>query len=98
MQKTSVQILKNNACGKLFRRSLINEHRFPVGVNYEDIIFSYNTLSTAKKAVFLNKDLYFYLRHEGSITSVCSEKNLNDFIKYQFLKVYLKYQKQRCRS
>ena len=88
------KILKNNACGKLFRSTLIKEHRFPVGVNYEDIIFSYETLSDAKKAVFLNQDLYFYLRHEGSITSVCSEKNLNDFanaIIYRFNDVLEKH-------
>ena len=57
-----------NLCwNKIYRRSLVESIRFPVGRAYaEDIAFTFRALLPAGKAVFLNKDLYLYRKREGS--------------------------------
>jgi len=74
------KILESYVCGKLFKASLVKNNQFVVGVTYEDNIFSYDTLESAEKVVYVDKECYFYLKHKGTITATCSEKNLLDFI------------------
>ena len=72
LQKT----IKNFGC-KLYRKDvLIN---FPVGVTYEDIVFSLEVIMRSKRVVYTNKSLYNYLKRNNSITATISSKNLNDF-------------------
>lgn len=68
--------IKNFVC-KLYKKSVLSD--FPVGVTYEDIVFSFQVLKKAKKVVYINKNSYNYLKRGGSITATISEKNLMDF-------------------
>ena len=68
--------IKNFVC-KLYKKDILCD--FPVGVTYEDIVFSFDVLSKAKKVVYTNRSCYNYLKRSGSITATVSEKNLNDF-------------------
>ena len=68
--------IKNFVC-KLYKKSILCE--FPVGVNYEDIIFSFEVLRKAKRVVYQNSCFYNYLKRKGSITATITEKNLVDF-------------------
>lgn len=68
--------IKNFVC-KLYKKDVMTY--FPVGVNYEDIVFSFEVLNAAKKVVYMNVRKYNYLKRRGSITAIVSEKNLNDF-------------------
>lgn len=68
--------IKNFVC-KLYKKSILCE--FPVGVNYEDIIFSFEVLRKAKRVVYQNSCFYNYLKRKGSITATITEKNLIDF-------------------
>jgi len=68
--------IKNFVC-KLYKREVLTD--FPVDINYEDIVFSFEVMNMAKKVVYMNARKYNYLKRRGSITAIVSEKNLNDF-------------------
>lgn len=68
--------IKNFVC-KMYKKSVICY--FPVGVNYEDIVFTFEVMRNAKRVVFMNKRGYNYLKRTGSITATITEKNLQDF-------------------
>ena len=66
-------IMKTDAsvCNKIFRKDLINKHQieFPKKLNNEDYYFYSAYMSISKTCYFLNRKLYKYIRHEGSIMS-----------------------------
>lgn len=57
------------SCGKLYRKELFNEIRFPVGKYHEDEFTSHLLISRASKIVYSNKILYFYYQRPNSITN-----------------------------
>ena len=71
---------QNIVWNKLYKKETIGESRFPVGVNYEDVYFSYEVLTKAKKISYKNIECYFYLKRASSISATCSEKNIKDFL------------------
>ena len=71
---------KSYACTKLYKKELLQNNRFKVGTNYEDLLFNYEVMKKANILAYINKECYFYLKRRNSITATCSEKNLNDFI------------------
>jgi len=68
--------IKNFVC-KLYKKTVLSY--FPVGVTYEDIVFSFEVLNKARRVVYMNTRCYNYLKRKGSITAIVSEKNLKDF-------------------
>lgn len=68
---------KNFVWNKLFKKSVVCS--FQVGINYEDIVFGFNVLSTINKVTYINRNCYFYLKRNSSITATMTEKNLQDF-------------------
>lgn len=75
---------KNYAWNKLYKKELINNHRFLCGMNYEDVAFTYEVLKDAKRVAYINKKCYFYLKRRDSISATCSEKNLDNFLDIVF--------------
>ena len=75
-----MKTFKNYVCNKLYKRELVAKNKFICGINYEDIPFTYQILNQAERVAYINKKCYFYLKRSGGITSVFSEKNLNDFL------------------
>lgn len=59
--------------GKLFKRSLFQDIRFPKGKLYEDMYVNYLLYFKALNAVIINAPLYFYRQRSGSITNETSE-------------------------
>lgn len=57
------------ACGKLFKRYIFNDIRFPKGKHYEDSATDHLWYAKAQKTVYTNRALYYYLQREGSIKS-----------------------------
>lgn len=67
-----------SACNKIFRRELVGELRFPVGLWYEDFYFSAMMLIRAKKVEYVREPLYIYRRHQDStMRNNNSAKNLD---------------------
>lgn len=58
---------------KLYRRELFESIRFPDGHIYEDIATAHKFFNACKAIYVLDKPLYLYRKHEGSITS-CPNK------------------------
>ncbi len=59
----------NSAWGKMYRTSLFNGVRYPVGLVYEDLPTTYKLLIKAKKVAFKNDETYYYLLRNGSLDS-----------------------------
>lgn len=55
-------------CGKLYRRSLFCEIRYPVGKYHEDEFVTYKLLYKSTKIVTTSAKLYYYLQRSNSIT------------------------------
>ena len=67
-----------SACNKLFRRSLIGDAQFPVGLWYEDLSFVTKLLFKTDRIAVIHEPFYRCHCRAGSImNSVASKKNLD---------------------
>lgn len=83
------QIISNHAWGKLYRKSLFNDVRYPIGQNYEDVATTHKLFYKANEIAYTDKGLYFYRSRIGAITQTPTEKNITDFIKsYESVKAF----------
>lgn len=55
-------------CRQLFRRSLFEKLRFPIGLPYEDVLTLPRILLNVRKVIFIPDILYNYFQRPGSIT------------------------------
>lgn len=55
--------------GKLYKKELFSDIKFPVGKLHEDEFTTYKLYLSAKNIVFINEALYFYRQRSGSIMS-----------------------------
>lgn len=86
-----------SSTNKIFRKAVLDKYhlQFPEGKCYEDAYFCAAYFCTSQTAYFLNKQLYNYVRHAGSIMSqTWSKDTANDhaidhlhiaFMLYDFL-------------
>ena len=58
----------NYAWGKLYRKDLFCELRYPEGKNFEDTFTTYKALFAGQYIAFLDCGLYFYFKNEAGIT------------------------------
>lgn len=56
------------ACGKLYRREIFRNLRFPEGKIYEDLHVYLDVLLSCQKIAILNTALYYYYKNPASIT------------------------------
>ena len=80
--------IDNSACNKLFKKTLFEEIKFPVGIWYEDLGCIPIVLSKAKKVVKVNQAFYNYFQREGSIMNTYSEKSLDIYKALQLVDNY----------
>lgn len=68
----------SSSCNKLFKASIFNTLRFPVGMLYEDTAIRFHTLFQAKKICITDAVLYYYYLSPNSIMrSPFKEKSLD---------------------
>ena len=65
---TAVDAATELAWNKLYRKSLFEGIRYPVGKVYEDIATTYKLVHASRKSVFSDKNLYVYRKRPGSIS------------------------------
>ena len=65
---TAVDMGTELAWNKLYRKSLFESIRYPVGKVYEDIATTYKLVHASQKSVFSDKCLYVYRKRPGSIS------------------------------
>lgn len=66
------------ACCKLYKRSLFDEIKFPVGRYHEDEFTTYKLCFCCERIAYVDSPLYFYVQREGSITHAFAEKRMED--------------------
>lgn len=67
------------AWNKLYSRKLFHTVSYPEGYFYEDIGTTYKTVLLADTIYYLDDVLYYNCYHEGSITTLKTEKTLRDY-------------------
>ena len=77
----------NAAWNKLYSRNIFNTVSYPEGYYYEDVGTTYKTILQAGSIYLLDKVLYFYCYYDGSITTLKTEKALQDWIE-MFMQQY----------
>lgn len=70
------------AWNKLIKREILEENpevRFPKGLRYEDVEFTYKLVPYIEKVSFLKKPCVHYVQREGSISNEQNERNKEIF-------------------
>lgn len=66
-------LLENNfnltATMKLYKKSILKDLEFPIGMLHEDVGFTYKAIMNSKKITFIPKPYYIYYHHAQSIIS-----------------------------
>lgn len=73
---TNEKITFVTAWGKLFKKNLLKNIRFPKSVIHEDEYTTYKLLYIANRTAFLDIPLYCYLQREGSIMDKASPRSI----------------------
>lgn len=82
------------ACGKLYRRDIFRDLRFPEGEIYEDLHVYLKVLLSCEKIAILDAPLYWYYRNPSSITR--SEYLAYDrFGEFEVRESYIRFFKER---
>ena len=68
------------AWGKIYRKEIISNFRFPVGIVTEDTVFNLKILLASKSIVYINKASYIDRVRSGSISNTWDEKWIKDCI------------------
>lgn len=56
-----------SACGKIYKKKIIENCPYPNGIYYEDLATTYKIIENCKSIVYLDKSNYFYVQRSGSI-------------------------------
>ena len=82
---------KQVACyvpGRLYRKTLWNDVRFPKGKKWEDVSTTYKILLKVEQIAFVHNDFYYYFFNNSGIT--CSEWSPSHFEEFKAYKQQLK--------
>lgn len=95
-EKAIEEILKQklfdtSAGGKLFKKEIFNEIKFPKGKLYEDLRTIYKTFEKAKKITYISEKKYFYRKRPNSITTAkFSDKQMDLYFALEEIEKFLK--------
>lgn len=82
----------NYAWGKIYKKSLFFDVRFPEGKNFEDVFTTYKALYKCEKLAFLDEPLYCYFKNEEGITR--SPWNKSELVILDGMKEQLEFYKK----
>ena len=69
VERAYLELQVDSACVFLYRKSLINDIRFPEGRTSEDIPFNFAIFQKAKRFVYLPARKYYYYQNSDSISN-----------------------------
>lgn len=81
----------NYAWGKLYRKDLFFDIRFPEGKNFEDVFTTYKALYKCESLAYLSEPLYCYFKNEEGITH--SLWNKSELVIFEGMKEQLDFYK-----
>ncbi len=88
------RLVKNYLWDKIYKRSLFDGIRFPLGRTYEDIATLYRVFARIQKFAFSNVPGYYYRIHASSITG----ESMNPVREYDCFHFFLKQREFAVRS
>lgn len=68
------------AWGKIYKKEIIANFRFPIDRIGEDALFNLKALLDSKKVVYVNKSAYIYRVREGSLSNTWTDEWIRDAI------------------
>jgi len=85
--------ITNSASGKIYKRELFNDIKFPIGKLYEDLGTTYKLFSNSDKIAFSNSIVYYYYKNNSNsiVNSKYSKRELDRLF---FAKEELEYVKK----
>ena len=84
-----LQMITNQACAKLYKRTLFEGVSYPLGLHYEDIATTFKLYDKARIISHTDSGLYCYRVRMGAITSNIRKKDIDDMWKaYENVKRY----------
>lgn len=72
--------INNHVWNKLYRRSLWENIRFPVGHVFEDIDTTYRIIDQCERIYVIDEPLYLKRKHSGTITNTLTKKNIEEWL------------------
>lgn len=79
-------------CNKIFKRDILskNDILFPIGIRYEDIVFTYKLLPHIKNISYVNGSFYYYIQRGSSLSNEQNSKVRDIFECFDILRKYYK--------
>lgn len=69
-----------SAWGKLYERRLFDDVKYPEGRLYEDLGTTYKLILKSENVIFIDKELYFYLQRDNSISAMKYNHRKDDYL------------------
>lgn len=76
--------VETSAWGKLYKREIIEDLRYPVGKLYEDILVTYEAIKRSKRIAVIENIDYYYFQRENSIQNMQFNKKKLDGVENCF--------------
>lgn len=73
------------SCGKIYKKSLFDNIRFPIGKFHEDEFTTYILYYNAKKIIYTSEILYYYYQRTGSIASTRHPWDVLDYLEQRYI-------------
>ena len=80
--------LKSQSCAKIYKLSLFEKVRFPMGVLNEDEFTTYRVVYISKKVAITTLKAYYYYQHPGSIMDQIANRLKNNPHLFDWLDAY----------
>ena len=79
-------------CNKIFKRDVISKQNilFPVGIRYEDIVFTYKLLPYVKTISYIDEAFYYYIQRGSSLSNEQNSKVRDIFEGLDIVREYYK--------
>lgn len=86
---TNIRVM---VCNKIYKREIIidNQITFPVGLKYEDILFTYKILPYTNKISYIDEGLYYYVQRSDSLINNQTAKVRDIFTILDYVEDYYK--------
>lgn len=86
--------ITNSAWAKLYKKELFFNVEYPKGKVYEDLGTTYKLLYKAKKVVYADCRIYYYVQRKESIMHSCSKKRIED--RFEISDEIIDWSKKKC--
>ena len=98
-----VDIIDNSPCNKVYKKTVWEGVRFPVGRRFEDVATIYKTFHNSAKVSYMKKAFYYYLKREGSAIALSfdAQRRFENFLgykeRYEFAQVHSEDAVDKCK-